>query len=122
MKICITSQGDTLEAKVDPRFGRCQYFLYIDTQTDQCEAVENPFKEGGGAGIQVGQVMADSKVAVVLTGNVGPNAFQTLQAANIQVVPGVSGFVKDVYAQFKRGETGPSANGPSVESHSGLQS
>jgi predicted Fe-Mo cluster-binding NifX family protein len=41
MKVCITSQGDTLEASVDPRFGRCQYFIFIDTETDSFEAIAN---------------------------------------------------------------------------------
>ncbi len=121
MKICITSQGATLDSQVDPRFGRCQYFLYIDTETNAFDAVENPHKDGGGAGIQVGQVMSEQKVEAVLTGNVGPNAFQVLNTANIKVVTGTSGTVQEAFDAFKQGEAGPGAEGPSVESHHGLQ-
>ena len=50
MNICITSQGDTLEAQLDPRFGRCQYFMFLDTATNASTAMENPYKDGGGSG------------------------------------------------------------------------
>lgn len=119
MKVCITAQGNSLDADIDPRFGRCQYFIFMDTEADGFEALENPHKDGGGAGIQVGQEMASKNVSVVLTGNVGPNAFQTLQAAGIQVVTGVSGMVKEVYMKYKNDQIGESAKGPSVDSHFG---
>ena len=122
MKICITSQGKTLESKVDPRFGRCQYFIFVDTETGSYEAQENPYKDAGGAGIQVGQVMADKKVGAVLTGNVGPNAFQTLNAANIKVFTGISGTVKEVFDNYRNGKKSSAADGPSVEPHHGMNS
>lgn len=72
MKIAITSEGQTLDAAVDPRFGRCGYFLIIDTDTDKVEALQNPgAQQTGGAGIQAGQLMASRGVEVVLTGNMG---------------------------------------------------
>lgn len=121
MKICITAQGNTLESQVDPRFGRCQYFIFLDSESDAVESMENPHKDGGGAGIQVGQEMAQQKVDVVLTGNVGPNAFQTLQAAGIKVVAGVSGTIKEVFEKYKKGEWDSSAQGPTVDSHHGVK-
>jgi len=63
--------------------------------------------------------MADQKVDVVLTGNVGPNAFQTLQAAGIKVITSTTGTVQQAYENYKKGAVGPSAEGPSVESHFG---
>jgi predicted Fe-Mo cluster-binding NifX family protein len=122
MKICITAEGKTLDTPLDPRFGRCQYFIFINSESDEYEAIENPHKDGGGAGIQVGQVMAEKKVTVVLTGNVGPNAFQTLQAAQIKVVTGLSGTVKDVYEKYKSGALNKTTQGPTVESHHGMNS
>lgn len=122
MKICITAQGNTLDVPVDPRFGRCQYFIFINSESDEYESVGNPHKDGGGAGIQVGQVMAEKKVAVVLTGNVGPNAFKTLQAAQIKIVTGISGTVKEVYEKYKSGGFDTTTRGPTVDSHFGLNS
>ena len=119
-KICITAEGDKLDSMVDPRFGRCQYFIIVDTDTLEFEAVKNPnINSMGGAGIQSGQVIAEKKVKVVLTGNVGPNAFQTLQAAGIQVITGVSDTVKEAIEKYKKGELN-STNGPSVNSKFGM--
>jgi predicted Fe-Mo cluster-binding NifX family protein len=120
MKICVSSQGDSLDSVVDPRFGRCQYFIIVDSDTLEFEAVTNPnINTAGGAGIQSGQLMAEKQVKAVLTGNVGPNAFQTLQAAGVDVITGVSGAVKDVVEKYKNGELNPT-EGPSVGPKSGI--
>ena len=121
MKICITAQGDNLDAQVDPRFGRCSYFVIADTETLEFEAVENPSMSAmGGAGVQSGQLMSSKNVKAVLTGNVGPNAFATLQAAGIEVITGVSGSIKEVIEKYKNGEFKP-RSGPSVDSHFGTK-
>ena len=120
MKICITSEGNSLDSKVDRRFGRCQYFIFVDTDTMEFEAVENQNVSGmGGVGVQSGQLVAQEQSKVVLTGKVGPNASQTLQAAGIDVVLDVSGSVKDAIERFKNGEL-KSTKGPNAEEKSGL--
>jgi len=120
MKICVTSEGNSLDSKVDPRFGRCQYFIFVDADTSVFEAIQNPNIESmGGAGIQSGQFVAEKKVKAVLTGNVGPNAFQTLQSAGIDVVTGISGTVKEAIEKYKKGELKPT-QGPSVNSKFGM--
>ncbi|OGC41848.1 dinitrogenase iron-molybdenum cofactor biosynthesis protein [candidate division WOR-3 bacterium RBG_13_43_14] len=120
MKICITARGQDMNSEIDPRFGRCEYFLIIDTETLDLEAVPNPnINSSGGAGIQSGQLIASKDVKKVLTGNVGPNAFQTLQAAGIEVITGVSGNIKQAVEKLNRGEL-RTASGPSVVSKSGL--
>ena len=104
-KICITSEGNNLDSKVDSRFGRCQYFIIVDSDTLQFEAIENPNIESmGGAGIQSAQLVASKKIKAVVTGNVGPNAFQTLQAAGIKIFTGASGTVKEAIEKYKKGE------------------
>ncbi len=119
-KICVTSEGDCLDSKVDPRFGRCRYFIFADAGTLEFEAVENPNIEStGGAGIQSAQLVAVKKVNVVVTGNVGPNAFQTLHLAGIEVFTGASGTVKEAIEKYKKGEF-KAVSGPTAGSHSGM--
>ena len=85
------------------------------------EAVENPnIESSGGAGIQSGQLIAEKQVKAVITGNVGPNAFQTLQAAGIEVATGASGNIKDTIEKYKNNEL-KITDGPSVSSHSGTR-
>jgi predicted Fe-Mo cluster-binding NifX family protein len=121
MKLCISSTNNDLEASVDPRFGRCQYFLFVDTETMNFEAVGNPaFIAGGGAGIQAAQFVVNKGAKVVLTGDVGPNAFKALQAGGVKIVTGAQGSAKDVIERFNKGELGY-AGAPSVESHAGMR-
>ncbi|MBN2120492.1 MAG: NifB/NifX family molybdenum-iron cluster-binding protein [Candidatus Omnitrophica bacterium] len=120
MKICITSQGNNLDSKVDPRFGRCQYFIIVNAETLEFEAIENPNIETmGGAGVQSGQLVAETGVRAVLTGNVGPNAFQTLSSAGLEVITGVSGTIKEAVEKYKKNEFTPT-QGPSVNSKFGM--
>ncbi|MBN1382168.1 MAG: NifB/NifX family molybdenum-iron cluster-binding protein [Deltaproteobacteria bacterium] len=120
MKIAITSSGPSLDDHVEARFGRCPYFLVIDPDTMEFEPIQNPnISLGGGAGIQSAQMLANKDVKVVLTGNCGPNAFQTFGAAGIQVITGVSGQVRKAAQMFKSGELS-GASAPSVQSHFGM--
>ena len=84
--------------------------------------MENPSTEAtGGAGIKAAQLMAEKNVNKVLTGNCGPNAFQTLKAANIEVITGVSGDIKSIMDRYMKGEFKKADDKPSVESHNGMK-
>jgi predicted Fe-Mo cluster-binding NifX family protein len=104
---------------VDPRLGRCQYFIIVDPETMEFEGIQNSSTElMHGAGIQTAQLIANKGVTVVLTGNCGPNTFQTLAAAGIQVITGISGQVKVAIERYKRGEFNPTGQA-NVASHFG---
>jgi predicted Fe-Mo cluster-binding NifX family protein len=119
MNICITSTSNNLDAQIDSRFGRCTYFLIIDPDTLQFKAIPNSSQDAtGGAGIQAAQQIASHGAKVLLTGNVGPNAFQALQAAGIEIITGVSGTVQEAVERYKRGEYTNRANAPTVPEHS----
>ncbi|OGC05796.1 dinitrogenase iron-molybdenum cofactor biosynthesis protein [candidate division WOR-1 bacterium RIFOXYD2_FULL_36_8] len=119
MKICITSTGDNLDSAVDPRFGRCAYFMFVDTETLEFKALANPNIDAtGGAGIQSSQFVSSQGVSLVATGNVGPNAFQTLSALKIKVFTGANGTIRSTIADFKAGKLNE-MTGPSVSSHFG---
>jgi predicted Fe-Mo cluster-binding NifX family protein len=120
MKLCITSSGQSLDDIMDPRFGRCRYFIIADTDNAQFETVQNPaISAGGGAGIQAAQLVGNKGVAAVLTGKVGPNAYDTLAAAGIKIVVGLTGItVRQAIEGFKAGKQEFTA-GPSVDAHYG---
>lgn len=119
MRIAVTSNGPSLDAVVEARFGRSPYFLCIDPDTLALEAIPNPnMALGGGAGPQSVQLVAEKGVSAVLTGNCGPNAFQAFGAAGIQVITGVRGLVREAVDQFKAGRLKPAAT-PSVQGHFG---
>lgn len=119
MKIAISSTAPNMEADIDPRFGRCEYFLIIDPDTMEFEAVENTsMAASGGAGISTAQMVTKKGAQLVITGNCGPNAHQTLSAAGIPVITGVSGKVKDAIEAYKNGQYQASPE-PNVNSHFG---
>jgi len=120
MKICVTSTGQSLDDSMDPRFGRCLYFIIWNTDTSQFEAIQNPaISAGGGAGIKAAQLIADKGVETVVTGNIGPNAYDTLTAADIKIVVGIAGItVRQAIDGFKTGKH-EYVTGPSVNAHYG---
>ncbi len=120
MRIAVSATGPSLDAEVDPRFGRCRYFVIADPESLEFEALENTSQAAsGGAGIASAQVVAGKDVKAVLTGNCGPNAYQTLEAAGIQVITGVSGSVRDAIEGYKAGRF-EAASGPTVAAHHGM--
>jgi predicted Fe-Mo cluster-binding NifX family protein len=120
MKVAVTAKGKTLESEIDPRFGRCPYFLIVDVNDLTFHAISNAnISVGGEAGVQSGQLMAEHDVECVLTGSCGPNACSTLNTAGITVVTGVSGVVKDVVDQYSKGLLAPTT-GANVGSHAGM--
>jgi predicted Fe-Mo cluster-binding NifX family protein len=120
MKICVSASAGNLEAQLDPRFGRCSYFVIVDTETMEFEAIPNTAAGAmGGAGIQAAQTVASKGVKAVVTGNVGPNAFQALSTAGIKIVVGAFGTVKEAVEKYKRGEL-KEASASTVREHFGM--
>jgi len=105
MKIAVSSTGKDLDSKIDPRFGRCAYFVIVDPDTMKYEVFQNQSTTlGGGAGIQTAQFVASKGAEVVITGNCGPNAMKTLEAASIKVITGYNGTIRQAIEDFKKGK------------------
>jgi predicted Fe-Mo cluster-binding NifX family protein len=120
MRIAISANDPTLDAEVDPRFGRCPYFIIADPETMEFEAVDNASAmASGGAGISAAQMVAGKGVAAIITGNCGPNAHQVLSAAGIEMITGASGRVKDVLESYRAGKLKASSQ-PNVPDHFGM--
>ena len=119
MKVCITAASNTLDSQLDSRFGRSPWFIIIDPETMEYEAVPNSALQSmHGAGIQAARIIAEKRVKIVISGNIGPNAYSVLSAEGINVIAGVSGTVKNVIERYNNGELKQSGS-PTVKGHSG---
>ncbi len=106
MKICISATGPTLDALLDPRFGRAMFFLIIDSQGKLIKAIKNTGVQAmRGAGITAAQVVAKEKVEAVITGNIGPNALMVLGSSGIKIFLGNSTMkAEDVFQEYREGK------------------
>jgi len=120
MKICITSTGPDLNSMIDPRFGRCQYFIITDEKGKLIESIKNTgVRASGGAGITAAQIIANEKIDVIITGNIGPNAFSVLSGSNIKIYSGILNLtIKDAVKKFNQGELKETTT-PTVGGHFG---
>lgn len=105
MKVVVTSQGQDMASQVDPRFGRAKWFIVVDTDSGDFTSHDNSQNLNAvqGAGIQAGRNVIDLGVEAVITGNIGPKAFATLQAGGVKVYIGAAGSVADALEKFKAG-------------------
>ena len=103
MKVAISSYGQEITSEVDPRFGRASFFIVVDVETGEFTVHVNNqnLNAAQGAGIQAARNVMVLGVDAVITGNVGPKAFTTLQAGNLEVYIGAKGSVKDAIEAFK---------------------
>jgi predicted Fe-Mo cluster-binding NifX family protein len=120
MKIAVTANGEGLDAFTSPFFGRCQWYVLVETETLQYETLANPaLSASGGAGIQAAQYLIEQGAQAILSGNVGPNAFQVLEAAGIPVYVSTDGTVRQAVESFQAGQLA-SVHAPTAPSHIGL--
>lgn len=97
MKIAISATGKTLDSLMDLKFGRCQYFLIYDPENKQVSCRENKGQlSEGGAGIAAAQQLIDEKVDLVITGSLGPNAFELINKAGIKAYRGENVSIKNI--------------------------
>lgn len=118
MKIAISASGRNKDNLLDVRFGRCEYFQIHDSENGEVLVVENKgLTCSGGAGIAASQQLVDENVEVVITGNLGPNAFEIIEKAKIKPYKCVSISIESVLEKFKNNEleeitlAGPAHNG-----------
>jgi predicted Fe-Mo cluster-binding NifX family protein len=120
MRVAVTSNGYDLEASASPIFGRCPVYLIVDTKSMEFEALENPAAgASGGAGVQAAQFIANQRVAAVISGNVGPNAFQVLDSAGIPVYLFDEGKVREAVKAYKEGALSRAGSATAPE-HAGM--
>ena len=102
MKICIPSSGTDLDSQMAPHFGRCAYFIFVDSASMEFEAVPNPnISARGGAGVGSSEIVAQRGAHTVVAKQVGPKAEQVLHAAGIKIITVDGGTVREAVEAFK---------------------
>jgi len=120
MKIAVSATGKDLNCQIDPRFGRCQYFIFVDPGTMEFEALENKgLMASGGAGVQAAQLIVQKGASALITGNLGPNAASALSASGIKVHLVSGGTIKEVIEALRVGKL-QEASGATVPPHFGM--
>ena len=121
MRVAMSATGDTLDASIDPRFGRCAFLILVDTDTmEVIGGGRNEFAAAsGGAGTQTAQQVAQLKAEAVLTGNIGPNAYNVLKAAGVRTFTGVSGPLRQALQDLQEGNL-RETSGATAPPHAGM--
>ena len=106
MKLAISAKGKDLDSPVEQRFGRADVFIIYDTDTGNFEAIDNRanLDLAQGAGIQSARNVVAQGVQYVITGHCGPKAYRSLSAADVRVILGGTGTVREAIARFEAGE------------------
>ena len=112
MKICISATGNNLDAFLDPRFGRAVYFLIVDDKGKLIKAIKNTGTQAmRGAGSSAAQIVVNEKVEIMITGNIGPNAFTALNLSGTNIFiasPGMT--VRNVFKEYQKGKLQKASN------------
>ncbi len=96
MRIAVSAEGSTPDSQVDPRFGRCAWFVVYDTESGAFESIDNSqsVSAASGAGVQAASRVTQAGVHRVLTGACGPKATRGLEESGIEIVTGATGTVR----------------------------
>jgi len=106
MRVAISATGNTLSASVDRVFGRCPWFLFVDSETMACEAQENKNAHAAsGAGTSCAQLVLEREIDAVISGRVGPNAYEVLKQGDVKIfIAPQDGSVREAIEKYKHNE------------------
>lgn len=120
MRVAIPATDRDLDAPTDPRFGRCQVFMIVETDDMSFQALDNDAAlQGSGAGIAAVQLVANAGADAVIAAHLGPNAFSALNAGGLKVYNFAGGTVRQAVEALKAGQL-PETGGANVPSHFGM--
>ncbi len=106
MKIAFTAEGTDWDSKIDPRFGRTNYIVLYNEDTDTLTAEDNRQVEetAHGAGPQTAQKLFNLAPDVLITGNgPGGNAAAVLNKTGLKIFTGAGAMtVRQAYEAYKK--------------------
>jgi len=105
MKIVVTTTSAARTSEIDPRFGRALWFALLDAETGDVTFHDNRSgtKAAQGAGTQAAERVAALGADALVTGNIGPNAFEALRSAGVAVYLTYAGTVDSVVERLRAG-------------------
>jgi len=85
VRVAVAALGPTIDDKVDERFGRARYLLFVDSESMTVDVVDNAANRDAlqGAGIGAAEVVSEQGAQAVVTGHLGPKAYRALRTAKI---------------------------------------
>ncbi len=108
MKIAVTLSSNDPQGMVEERFGRCAAFWIYDQAGKTGEVISNEAaNRSNGAGVDAAKNVIASGAEAVITGRLGPNATQALQAAGIPAYIGTGMTVEAALEAFAAGKLAP---------------
>ena len=108
MKLILSANEKEKSSMLDLRFGRCKYFAIVDLETNEWNYIENKGAySSGGAGIAASQQVIDQAADVLITGNLGPNAFEVLEKSNMKVLRSGAVKLEEAILLFKENKLEP---------------
>ncbi len=103
MKVCIPSYGPTLDSRMQPIFGRCEYFILVDPENMDCEVEPNPYASvSDEAGPESAKMVIDKGAKIVMTTQVGTKARQLLEASEVAIMDIKGETVREAVEAFRK--------------------
>ncbi|MGO0122446.1 NifB/NifX family molybdenum-iron cluster-binding protein [Desulfothermobacter acidiphilus] len=104
IKIAVSAKGNRPDSLVEPNFGEAEYYLIFDAETKGYQAFPHPAKGEPEAGIKAVELLKEQGAKVIVTGNLGPNAFQAIAAAGMECRIGAGGTVQEAIDAYFQGK------------------
>jgi len=103
MKILFSSTGKNMDAILDGQFGRARGFVLFDEDSAKTSwhSNEDNLNASHGAGIQAAQFAVNTGAPVIITGHVGPTAYNLLTFSKIRVFNSSEVTLKKAYDDFR---------------------
>lgn len=106
MNIAFCSTGTDRTSKLDQRFGRTEFFVVINTETNEVHHFVNEAKNAsGGAGPQAIQQLVDNNIEIVIAPEIGPKAYDAMVTMGIKAyAQGQLTTIEEAYTAWKNND------------------
>jgi predicted Fe-Mo cluster-binding NifX family protein len=87
MRIVFAAQKNDLKSVVDAHFARCQWLCVFDTETQDCEFIQNiPGFESDKTGITTTNLLGDKDIHIAVAGRFGSKVVEKFRKNGIQMI------------------------------------